>query len=230
MALSHRLRSLIRWRGMTQKQFAAETGIPYQTLRKYLDGRSPPGSERVARLMRAQIDIGWLLTGENSGPFAEHMKGPSDFPGYGDNRFLKEVFVAWMLAADMRNDDLAKKGEPPLPWEQVSVELTAMLQLTIDSAERVFTRLEELGAKGPAPEELARLLMLHGEPPAAYWAWISAGGDPGAAFAVPTDPPAPKSKPRIKRRRKRKVQAAMLPEIPAGGWPIAAQERTTDSD
>lgn len=49
---------------LTQQAFSDKTGIPLSTLKNYEGSHSAPGAEALAQLMRADINVHYLLSGE----------------------------------------------------------------------------------------------------------------------------------------------------------------------
>ena len=210
MALSKRLRNVLRWRGVKQKQFAAEAGIPYQTFRKYLDGRSPPGPDHLVRLMRARIDIGWLITGRNSGPLCDWLPDvASDFAGYGDLRFLGAILreVEDLLAAGHERRQAA--GEATASFGQYRAAGRESFRRCLVAAETFSEHLHERAAKGATPEALAYLVML--------------AVDEGRPIQAPKREPAPEPEQELG------AVAPTPPETSEGVVSLTAGGRSTDS-
>lgn len=64
MSLGARLKAARATLRATQEAFAAQSGIPLDTLRKYEGDKRHPGAEALAGAIRAGINANWLLTGE----------------------------------------------------------------------------------------------------------------------------------------------------------------------
>lgn len=64
MAVGSRLKEARAALGLTQKELCALIEKPLPSLRDYELGKSIPGGEAVAGLIRAGINANWLLTGE----------------------------------------------------------------------------------------------------------------------------------------------------------------------
>ena len=74
MKFSEILRALAEQRNLTQKQIAAELGIPASTIGGYFQGTSEPDLEmikRIAEYFQCSLD---LLAGHNSAPSGSHRE------------------------------------------------------------------------------------------------------------------------------------------------------------
>jgi len=66
--VSQRLSALINERaGGKWTIFANSVGIPHGTMKAWLEGKSLPGGEHLAKLVQAGVSADWLLTGNVSG-------------------------------------------------------------------------------------------------------------------------------------------------------------------
>lgn len=63
MSLGARLKAARATLRATQEEFAAQSGIPLDTLRKYEGDKRHPGADALAGAIRAGINANWLLTG-----------------------------------------------------------------------------------------------------------------------------------------------------------------------
>lgn len=65
-SISERLTALVQATAGTQKAFAAKTGLLQSAISSYATGRSAPGSEALAAVIKAfpNVNVRWLLTGE----------------------------------------------------------------------------------------------------------------------------------------------------------------------
>lgn len=61
-----RLKRARKARTQSQREFAAETGMPLPSYRDYEGGKRVPGGDALRRFARAGIDAHWLLTGEQA--------------------------------------------------------------------------------------------------------------------------------------------------------------------
>lgn len=64
MTISDRLKAARAAIGLTQKEVAAQSGVSARGYQGYEDGRSVPGGEAIAGLVRLGINANWLLTGD----------------------------------------------------------------------------------------------------------------------------------------------------------------------
>lgn len=64
MTISERLKTARASLGLSQKDFAAQSGVSARGYQGYEDGRSVPGGEAIAGFVRLGINANWLLTGE----------------------------------------------------------------------------------------------------------------------------------------------------------------------
>lgn len=64
MNLPQRLKDARARLGLKQDEVAAQSGVSYSVYQKYELGRSVPGGEAIAGLVRLGINANWLLTGE----------------------------------------------------------------------------------------------------------------------------------------------------------------------
>lgn len=64
MSFSQRLKDARARLGMKQDEIAAQSGVSYSVYQKYELGRSVPGGDAIAGLVRLGINANWLLTGE----------------------------------------------------------------------------------------------------------------------------------------------------------------------
>lgn len=62
-SIAERLRFIRESLGIGQVDAATKFGIPVSSYRKYESGPSEPGSEAIAGISRAGINVNWLLTG-----------------------------------------------------------------------------------------------------------------------------------------------------------------------
>ena len=64
-SFQERLKLLIEKLGLSIKDFAKATGIPYRTVQYYLSGKTIPGADKLEKMCaKFGININWLLTGE----------------------------------------------------------------------------------------------------------------------------------------------------------------------
>ena len=156
MAISTRLRAVIRWRGVSQKQLAADAGIPFPAFRKYLDGKSAPGASHLKHLMRARVDIGWLLTGRNSGPLCDWLPDlECDFAALGDNRFLGALFEMWVREHDTIHAADLRAGRPTPDFTMTRHIGRRFFVRALLVAETFESTLRDLAAQGHPPEYIA---------------------------------------------------------------------------
>lgn len=66
MSLPQRLKDARAALGLSQKEIAEQSGVSARGYQGYEDGRSTPGGEAIAGLVRLGINANWLLTGEGS--------------------------------------------------------------------------------------------------------------------------------------------------------------------
>ena len=64
MTLSIRLKEARARLGLSQKEIAEQSGVSARGYQGYEDGRSVPGGDAIAGLIRLGINANWLLTGE----------------------------------------------------------------------------------------------------------------------------------------------------------------------
>lgn len=64
MTVAERLKEARGALGLTQAEAVSKFGIPLGSLRKYEQGPSEPGSQALAGLAKAGINVNWLLTGD----------------------------------------------------------------------------------------------------------------------------------------------------------------------
>ncbi len=64
MSLAQRLKDARARLGLKQDELAAQSGVSYSVYQKYELGRSVPGGDAIAGLVRLGINANWLLTGE----------------------------------------------------------------------------------------------------------------------------------------------------------------------
>lgn len=65
MYTKDRLKILTNILGLNLKEFSAKTGIPYQSLLKYLSGERRPTEDNLQKMaIHLGINLNWLLTGE----------------------------------------------------------------------------------------------------------------------------------------------------------------------
>lgn len=64
MTFQARLKAARGATGLTQAQFAAQTGVSTRSYQGYEDGRSLPCAEAIGGFVRLGINANWLLTGE----------------------------------------------------------------------------------------------------------------------------------------------------------------------
>lgn len=92
---------------LTQEEFFTRTGLPVSTLKKYEGSHREPKASQLALVLKAGININWLLTGEGSMFLAGSgsVAGEPDRAAYGaalppiDSVLLQGVidfFYAWL--------------------------------------------------------------------------------------------------------------------------------------
>lgn len=65
MDIANRLKLLIKSLGLSYKDFARKTNIPYPTLQHYLTGQRQPNTESMIKIcLHTKANLHWLLTGE----------------------------------------------------------------------------------------------------------------------------------------------------------------------
>lgn len=64
MDLAARMKAARTALGLKQDEIAAQSGVSYSVYQKYEMGRSVPGGEAIAGLVRLGINANWLLTDE----------------------------------------------------------------------------------------------------------------------------------------------------------------------
>lgn len=62
-SLASRLVASRKAQGLTQDAFCAQTGLPLSTLKKYEGSHREPGTEALAMIAKAGINVHWLVTG-----------------------------------------------------------------------------------------------------------------------------------------------------------------------
>ena len=117
MAVGARLKAARAALGLTQKELCALIEKPLPSLRDYELGKSIPGGEAVAGLIRAGINANWLLTGEGPMLLAELARKEAQSP-----RINAEA-----LSAILRG--LLEAGAPPAKACTAAVEF---YQISID--------------------------------------------------------------------------------------------------
>lgn len=96
MAVGGRLKEARSALGLTQKELCALIEKPLPSLRDYELGKSIPGGEAVAGLVRAGINANWLLTGEGPMLLADLVKAAeAPKPTPVDAQLLAEVIGAF---------------------------------------------------------------------------------------------------------------------------------------
>ncbi len=101
-SIGERLKILIDVLGLKQKDFAREAGIPYKSLRHYIEGTSLPGSENLQKIiLKFGVNINWLLTGEGE-MFIKNKPRGEIF----DDLTMKIVLLAQQLNEDDRREIL----------------------------------------------------------------------------------------------------------------------------
>ena len=108
MEFGERLRSIIELRKQTMGEFAADAGIPYRTVQKYLLGSRRPGADHLIKLGAAGIDVTWLLTGFPGGAIGHYLEVDSSFEyeestrGQSKNRPADQTPLVDAVLGDMR--------------------------------------------------------------------------------------------------------------------------------
>ncbi|MDR0775902.1 MAG: helix-turn-helix domain-containing protein [Azonexus sp.] len=96
MTISERLKTARATLGLSQKEFAAQSGVSARGYQGYEDGRSVPGGEAISSFVRLGINANWLLTGEGQMLLAappEALK-PEPPPGMEINEDALKAVVA----------------------------------------------------------------------------------------------------------------------------------------
>lgn len=76
MTIPERLKAARAALGFTQKQMAEQSGVSARGYQGYEDGRSLPGAEAMAGLVRLGINANWLLKGDGPMLLADLEDGP----------------------------------------------------------------------------------------------------------------------------------------------------------
>ncbi len=101
MTISNRLRAFRAACGMSQKAFAAQSGVSQRSYQGYEDGRSVPGGDAIAAFVKMGVDANWLLTGEgelwrvSAGQTGVSMSVPS-------HAHALEALQAWQIEHDVK--------------------------------------------------------------------------------------------------------------------------------
>jgi len=61
MTIGMRLKRWLRYKGLSIRDLAEQSSVPYRTLQNYLGDDRQPGAEHLSRLRSAGIDLNWLL-------------------------------------------------------------------------------------------------------------------------------------------------------------------------
>jgi transcriptional regulator with XRE-family HTH domain len=70
--ISERLKDFIDGKGLSLKDAAARCSIPYRSLQNYCSGKQLPGTDALVKLSDGlDINIDWLLTGDNNSHFPD---------------------------------------------------------------------------------------------------------------------------------------------------------------
>lgn len=127
MYIKDRLKILIKLLGLKIKDFSNKTGIPYQSLLKYLSGERTPTEENLQKMaIHLGVNLNWLLTGEGE-PFIKHeiskdaipikkipvvARVPAGFPN-----IVSEQVIEYIHLPDIPDNALAviAKGESMSP-------------------------------------------------------------------------------------------------------------------
>ena len=161
MELSIRLRDMLRWRGMRQQAFATATGIPYKTIRRYLEGRSMPGAEHLARLAMIGVDVLWLLTGRSSGPMSQFVPDtPSNFAAFGDIWYQAELYSLLLDEFDAHHRTLQEAGEATPSFDAFMLVGREHFRRCLIVAETFREHLEKHMAGGITVDKIAHVTVM----------------------------------------------------------------------
>lgn len=92
---------------MTQGEFVEASGVPLSSLKKYEGSHSEPGSDALAMIGKAGIDVHWLVTGDGEPLIAARSAARSGGPVLVE--INAEALAAIMAAVEFTNP----KASPP---------------------------------------------------------------------------------------------------------------------
>jgi transcriptional regulator with XRE-family HTH domain len=95
VTIAARLRAIIAFRGLSIRDFADITQIPYRTLQDYLGSDRRPRADHLTRMATSGIDLNWLLTGRSS-----HLAEDHEHPLYADIELLASLRQGCTRIAD----------------------------------------------------------------------------------------------------------------------------------
>lgn len=106
MTISGRLKAARAALGLSQKDFAAQSGVSARGYQGYEDGRSVPGGEAIAGFVRLGINANWLLTGE--GPMLLADLAPQPAPSAGIDEGALSAIIYGLATAGVPADKLGR--------------------------------------------------------------------------------------------------------------------------
>lgn len=137
MTIEERLKAARAALGLSQKDIAAQSGVSTRGYQGYEDGRSVPGGEAIAGLVRLGINANWLLTGEGPMLLAEL---PAPAPAGLD-------LARFRLALEATEEGLAAAGRVMAPDKKAELVLAIydLFEEPANTKERVL-KLVKLAA------------------------------------------------------------------------------------
>lgn len=137
MTIEERLKAARAALGLSQKDIAAQSGVSARGYQGYEDGRSVPGGEAIAGLVRLGINANWLLIGEGPMLLAD-LQAPAP-AGLDLARFR--------LALEATEEGLAAAGRVMAPDKKAELVLAVydLLEEPANTKERIL-KLVKLAA------------------------------------------------------------------------------------
>ncbi|NCG55224.1 helix-turn-helix domain-containing protein [Serratia fonticola] len=132
MGIQERLRQVMDLKGLTIKELAERSGMPYRSLQNYLRGEREPNNDALLVLRtHLGISVDWLLTGEGDMYLSEAESAPSlpvDTPFSNSDLTMLELLN--QLDPEVRKDLMrsAEEKQRMIELERKVSELSAELE------------------------------------------------------------------------------------------------------
>jgi transcriptional regulator with XRE-family HTH domain len=156
--LGSRLRQAIRGKNMTIEKFAGEADIKRTTLQDYLANAAKPSADALTKMIRAGLDVSWILTGEVQTNLltciADHQKFvPVNGPLASDPEVCVSILIRCLNKVE-KDPDVSKRLPDLMfaTWSTFSLVAAATQSLAPNLIQRAR-------AEGASAEVVAELLI-----------------------------------------------------------------------
>lgn len=159
-SIGRRLKRWLAFKGWSIRTLADRSHVPYRTLQNYLGDERSPGAEQLAGLLRAGIDLNWLLGARPAGaltPGYELDESDAELVN-ADLELMRALHKKARELVDVCQLQHLKETGAPMPFERAFSLFGLLLLKLVEVAHNMASAIADLRGHGVETDKIAEVI------------------------------------------------------------------------